>query len=75
MNFNPKVKCKFWKTEEKGILSVESPGAQRPGVDVDEGGMVEVERSWMRKGEEDTKRRKAMGPKCCNAQLKVQACP
>lgn len=65
----------FGRHEEKGILRVESPGAQRPGVDVDEGRMVEAERSRMRKGEEDTKRRKAMGPECCNAQLKVQACP
>lgn len=45
-------------------------GAQRPRVDVGEGGMGEIERSWMRRGE-DTKSRKAVGPEVWNSQLKV----
>lgn len=58
----------FERHEEKGILGIE--GAQRPRVDVGEGGMGEIERSWMRRGE-DTKSRKAVGPEVWNSQLKV----
>lgn len=50
----------FERHEEKNILGTENNGARRPRVYVGESRMVEVERSWMKRGE-DAKRRKVVG--------------